>query len=167
MQQCTTKGHKSSSVLMPFAMLGKLVALVLLVRVSFSHSRGASLSERSMTGVDIALPVHRRGLQQDLGCSSLQWQCSSSNGQQTRLSDSVHVAIITGNCSQISALLNLWQCGSNLVQGDMITAVHQGSCLSDCTNTEPQHCASPPAPTPAPAPSEPPSIRECRPSFHA
>ena len=138
---------------MPLAMLGKVLMLALLLRVCRSDSRGASLLEGSMVDVDIAVPVNRRDLQQIAECGDSQWQCSGLKGQQMRLSDSAHAAVVTGNCSQVSALLNLWQCGPNLVQGDVITAVKLGNCLSECADLRPQLCSAPPAPTPAPSES--------------
>lgn len=140
---------------MPLAMLGKGFLMALLVQCCRSEFRSASLSERSVVDVDMAVPVHRRGLQQILGCGDSQWQCSSLSGQQTRLSESVHAAVLTGNCSQVFGLLNLWQCGPNLVQGDMITAVQHGNCVSGCADLRPQLCSAPPAPAPAPSESYP------------
>ena len=138
---------------MPLAMLGKAFLMALIVKYCRSEFRSASLSELTVVDVDMAVPVHRRGLQQTSGCGDSQWQCSSLNGQQTRLSESVHAAVVTGNCSQVSGLLNLWQCGPNLVQGDMITAVQHGNCVSGCTGLRPQLCAAPSVPAPAPSES--------------
>ena len=93
---------------------------------------------------------HQRGLQQALGCTSPVWYCSMAAGQQMQLSDATHAAVLGGNCTALSTSLGLWQCGSNLVQGDVITAVQQGNCSASCLESQQQLCTQPLAPAPAP-----------------
>ena len=93
---------------------------------------------------------HQRGLQQVQDCISPVWQCSMSAGQQMQLSDATHATVLDGNCTALSTSLGLWQCGSNLVQGDVITAVQQGKCSASCIDSQQQLCTQPPAPAPAP-----------------
>ena len=100
-----------------------------------------------------ALASHHRSLQQQSGCSNPEWQCNISAGQQMRLSDATHTAVLAGNCAQLSTSLGLWQCGQNLIQGDVIAAVQQDSCAPQCIASQIQLCAALPAPAPAPSQS--------------
>ena len=107
---------------------------------------------------DSALPSmthlsHQRSLQQVQGCVSPNWRCSMSAVQQMQLSDTTHAAVVSGNCTELSTSLGLWQCGANLVRGDVIAAVQQGSCYVSCIETQQQLCTQPPALAPAPSES--------------
>ncbi len=93
---------------------------------------------------------HQRGLQQASGCSSPIWKCNTSDRQQMQLSDATHATVLDGNCTALSTSLGLWQCGTNLVQGDVIAAVQQGNCSSSCIDSQQRLCTQPPAPAPAP-----------------
>ena len=113
----------------------------------------ALTAELPLGSHDHALASHHRSLQQQPGCSNPEWQCNISAGQQMRLSDATHTAVLAGNCAQLSTSLGLWQCGQNLIQGDVIAAVQQGSCALQCIASQIQLCAALPAPAPAPSQS--------------
>ncbi len=113
-------------------------------------SQAAWLPEPDVESMTLS---HQRGLQQTSGCSNSVWQCIVSAGEQMRLSDSTHAAVLAGNCTQVSTSLRLWQCGDNLVQGDLIATVQQGSCSSECIDSDRQLCTAFPAPAPAPSKS--------------
>ena len=113
-------------------------------------SQAAWLPEPDVDSIPLS---HQRRLQQTSGCSNSVWQCVVSAGERMRLSDSTHAAVLAGNCTQVSTSLRLWQCGDILVQGDLKAAVQQGSCSSECIDSDRQLCSASPAPAPAPSKS--------------
>ena len=135
-------------------MLRKAAHLILCVflialQPAFKCERVLELTSAS----DITVSSHDRGLKQLSGCATPKWQCSFSSEQQMRLADSAHAAVLAGNCTQVSTAMSLWQCGQNLVQGDLITAVQQGGCFLECIDSAHQLCTVPPSPAPAPSES--------------
>ena len=74
------------------------------------------------------------------------WTCPSC----INVPDSVYQTVLNTTCEAVTGL-DLFVCGSSILDASVVTAVHSGQCVQTCAGSTSLQCPSSPAIAPAPA----------------